>query len=1010
MVGDTRGFLAHILPAVGYYVISVMHGTKLKNYVYDDIEPAVRAIREFDKNPNNQVFHACASYAASRPTGMRTQNNVLAIQSVWVDLDCGNGKDYPTPKAAGLDLQRVCNELQLPFPTLVKSGKGLHAYWVFDTPLINKDSAQVLVGQAKKALQKVGLKLDPSRTGDLASILRPAGAHWRKETPEREVKLVRMMTPMSVKEFRKRISCVVSEDEALPTKRAVDTGEFGVEVEYPPSNAKKVIVECAAIKHIAELRGDVEEPLWYAGIGTLSYTTQGFKAGHVISRGYHGYSEAETQERMERWQNTCNGPATCEKFRSIKPELCSGCPHKVTTPLQLGHVAEVVKEHNEVSVEGAVLQPEEASVSGETPQSASTLKDIITIDEELRKRLPEELPYWKSSQLGERYRVAGNTLQAKEITKNDDGEEEVSWLNLIPLWLYPYRTKKNADGERTVECWLRKITMRGGAKVAMWEVIEFAGDVIADTNTLMRALGKFGVYESSALSRKVRPMIKQYLYDTIRAMEDYRGEVDEFDRMGWTPGEENFIIGESVISGGVEYPAIVSPQAIPLEMSEGLKPEGSIAEWRRTVEHVYGGKAALPYQFVIASAFAAPLVALAGLSDFHGIPIAITGEGANGKTTVAQVACSVYGSPNALYAGGGEAQATTNALLSMVSKVRNLPFLFDEVTSRNPTDMQTILYAISNGRPKLRLQRDGHFQDSSKMTWDTITYVTSNEQLTDVLARSGDTRVTDATQVRVFEIHMADHYASKSFSHVDPHDLQDILTNHYGAVGREYLKFLTKHQADVRRVVEKMRRKVLPTQLRASDMKERFYRELIALTLAGAHIAKKLGLLPFEVADLKDWALDHVANLRVERASAVTTAQDVLARFLSENSDRIVHTAHFPEGRGAAKDVELVSDAVRKPIGRIAREPSVVCIEAAALDNWLKEKQFSPTWFRNEAMASGLLLKTEGRPVGRKVIYRGTDLANAGMRIPSYNFAPGMVLGGDITPPLEVIAPSESVS
>ena len=1005
MGAATKEFFAHILPPVGFYVLTAFKDGRPVQRAFESVEHMANVALALDAE-GYDVYHACASFSKRKPKGMRKQDNVMAIKSVWVDLDCGEGKDYPNAKDAVRDLARVCKSLDIPLPTIVSSGRGIHGYWVFDEMVFGAAKAKKIAATAKAALQGAGLRLDPTRTGDTASILRPAGTHWRKDG-EREVRVVKYADPVQRDEFIAKLEAAVPDDavvERAKPKKPRQDDEFAVPVEFPPSDAKRVIRMCGAIRHVAKKRGDVPEPLWYAAIGTLSYTAQGFQAGHAVSKGYSGYTFAETQERMERWQETCSGPATCEKFKSIDASLCAGCPHKVNSPIQLGYTAEEVPEADTPAPKPVDIPVEVKHHDGATEGKRDVRMEQIDLDDALAKKLPDALMYWPK--LSEKYRVTGNTLQGVETKTDENGEKQHVWHDLLDVWVYPFRTRKNADGERTIEFYVRHLQGTGDNRRAKWEVIQLPGSVIADLNSLMKALGTYGVYEANSLDRKAKPMIKQYMHDAIRAMEEVRGTVDEFDRMGWTSGEEAFIIGERIVADGVTYPAMIASGSMPENVLAGMEPSGSLDRWVETVDKVYNRPGAEAYQFVIASAFAAPLIKLANIPDFHGIPVAITGEGANGKTTVAQVACSVYGDPLAFYAGGGDSQATTNALLAMVGKMRNLPYLFDEVTGRKGEDLQAILYAISNGRPKLRLQRDGKFQQSSKISWDTVTYVTSNDKITEVL-QQGDTRVVDATQVRVFEIHMSSHVAPKLFRDVNPHELQAMLANDYGHAGMEYLKFITKHTTKVRKVVEKMRRKVTPPDFGSHDMKERFFRELVAVTLAGAYIANKLGLLRFDVAELKRWAMEHIERLRIDRVDSIRTPEEVLARFLADYSHRVVTTPKWHTRKVPDNEVARVADVIRQPVARIAMEPGKVFVDKDVFERWLQEHKVSKSWFMTTARMERLLLEGEDtkRPYKRIMAYKGTDLPMASMKMSVYEFNPAKVLA--VAPELRVIEDAE---
>ena len=184
--------------------------------------------------------------------------------------------------------------------------------------------------------------------------------------------------------------------------------------------------------------------------------------------------------------------------------------------------------------------------------------------------------------------------------------------------------------------------------------------------------------------------------------------------------------------------------------------------------------------------------------------------------------------------------------------------------------------------------------------------------------------MVDATQVRVFEIHMSEHVAPNLFADVNPHELQDVPANHYGKIGREYLKWLTKNMSEVRRTIANVRSKLLPRGMTSDDMKERFYRELVALTIAGASFAKRLGFIEFNVKAIAKWAINHIKALRADRSVTEITPKDVVANFLAEHIGRVVHTDKWPSRRTNIEDIVRVSDRVSRPIARIANKPAKV--------------------------------------------------------------------------------------
>jgi hypothetical protein len=135
-----------------------------------------RATEEAGKGRN--VFLACSSYSS---TDRRTADNVANVGGFWLDIDCGSaksesGKGYSTQDEAKAALQEFCSQADLPSPTyLINSGYGLHTYWILDRS-IGVELWRDIAKQFKELIKNLGLKADPARTADPASLMRFPGS------------------------------------------------------------------------------------------------------------------------------------------------------------------------------------------------------------------------------------------------------------------------------------------------------------------------------------------------------------------------------------------------------------------------------------------------------------------------------------------------------------------------------------------------------------------------------------------------------------------------------------------------------------------------------------------------------------------------------------------------------------------------------------------------------------------------------------------------------------------
>jgi hypothetical protein len=211
-----RDFFNTVLPDRGVYYIATPQPEKkwFKHYPCKTVDEMVAKASELNACQQN-VYFACATYINERYIGAdgkshyRTGLNAGWCKTFWCEIDCGAAKaeqekGYETLQQAVVALKAFCKEINLPIPMVVRSGGGLHCYWAF-TDTITKEQ-WLSVAFMFKELAKSGratLLADPSRTADIASILRPVGTNnWKPERSGAQVKLVRAGNPVAFIDFQ----------------------------------------------------------------------------------------------------------------------------------------------------------------------------------------------------------------------------------------------------------------------------------------------------------------------------------------------------------------------------------------------------------------------------------------------------------------------------------------------------------------------------------------------------------------------------------------------------------------------------------------------------------------------------------------------------------------------------------------------------------------------------------------------------------------------------------------
>lgn len=172
-------FLKAVLPEDGVKCWTSIHNKIAENHFCNSFEELAEQIQTSDAG-GVDTYHACAAFKTSRN---RRAANAAAMKSFWLDIDVGEGKPYATLQEAVRACDEFCDRVGVDIPGLVASGSGAHAYWCLDRAIASEDWLRV-AQRIKLLTQAHGFHVDPTRTADPASILRPPGTKNYKLSAE----------------------------------------------------------------------------------------------------------------------------------------------------------------------------------------------------------------------------------------------------------------------------------------------------------------------------------------------------------------------------------------------------------------------------------------------------------------------------------------------------------------------------------------------------------------------------------------------------------------------------------------------------------------------------------------------------------------------------------------------------------------------------------------------------------------------------------------------------------
>lgn len=908
---NTLEFLKTILPEYGIHYLALFKEgySNPAHKAYTDLETMAYAIEGMAKSQQVSVYHACASYQKAvieldeldkngKPQRRyRVEENWDKAKAFWVDVDCGQekfdkGQGYLTKKDACMAMAKFAKGVGIPRPMLVDSGNGIHAYWPL-THEIGHELWRKVATVLKATLAHEGVLADPTRTADFPSILRPVGSTNRKNGDAKTVKLLAACEAIDPKEFAVTLFAYAKENNVKAVKetskktKKYQASDLNSDLtahltQYPetPVDANVMADKCQQVGKMRDTMGDVEYEVWRRVIGLLTFCEGGRETAEAwtSNREETGHTSLDWDIKYDTWNA---GPTTCESLESCNPNGCVGCPMKgkVTTPLQLGRVI---------------------------PEPEPTVEETVTEEGVEEKVEAPALPrgyQWDSGLLSRLIPDKEGVLQIFPFCEN---------------LFYPTTRIRGEDG-----------TFRYGIRLHLPDKrirdFEILGESVASPTDLLRAMARYELTKSN--HKNAGEHMAAYLLDQLQSLKRSIAETNTMTAFGWKDDYKSFLVGETLFhKDGTERKVLVGGNA--KERAVAFKSNnGSIEGYAKALNFMYNRPEAVHWQYAICAGWGS-LLSHNCEDLYKGLVLALQGgKSGRGKTTACHAALAAFGNPEKLTLNSKDG-FTTNALWATLGVYNNIPVLADELTNMDAGVFSDVAYGVSNGQDKVRLTSKGGgvvFAKSSE--WRLNVYVTGNRDFYGLLAANQANSQAEA--VRLIQLNVDRYPVLMLVDRADYPDTEEgedewksasamvaaehikKMTANSGHAGAAMVKYILANEAEVYSDMQTMLGKFTSV---LSDPKFRFYRAHSACTIVIAKIAKKLGVMDFDVKELYKFTV----NLLRELADSVTenntvTSEDGFQRMVSMLSPRIIVTTECRDsrdGRGPETPRNRVNGAI----------------------------------------------------------------------------------------------------
>lgn len=996
MLPTLQNFFTSILPSVGVYVtvrtVFKQNGEKALDQKPVNYMQTLVDFCELNQSTRSDCWFAPASYqqgwhkvkckpTEKYPNGekpeLRTRNNAWYAKSLWLDIDVGDNKGYKTRQEASKAVAGFIREIGLPKPWVVASGRaGLHLYFAF-TEAVGKDEWQYLADRLKQACKDHGIHQDPSRTADIASILR-CPLTWNTKgfedglSPSQvQVMHAGVEQPYDFyKAILDKYTPTVDRTHQLPplpseipniaipphVEQIVSKYFQPIKDDYPVRPAIEVLAGCEQMR----LQKGVSEPLWRGMLGTLRHCEHGRYVAHKVSAIDSRYDKNDTDYKLDYLEENDIAPFTCEYFRTERPDVCARCPNNgmIKSPISVPKRPKIPVQQVETAPT-PTLSINVPTLTLPTPTGNIQAMGHTVDNGGEPTTEPEQF-----------YEIAckNSKVNAGGCWARVNVAGEWVWQNIYPYPVYPLQRVRGrtAKGETQIAYIFRKHKAHG------YDDIQISGATLMG-QTLNATLGEYGFL----LSDKERKLMAGLLIDLLKETETTIGEVQTTDRLGWNESQDTFLLGNKLYkTDGKVFEVAVAGKA-KVHSNETV-PKGTLSKWKE-IANIYNRDGMECFQVAVATAFASPLAPLGSLEN--AAMVFLTGEAGIGKSTALMIATSVFGHPKRMQFNKSD---TPKSRLHKLGVYSNIAASFDEMTELHPKEASELAYTLTQGRGHSKMGSGGEDLLENTTYWSCIPVMSANDSIINSLSQHGNDPT--AQMSRVLEIKGVNINKICTPAEVEYNQaLTRQLLDNYGTAGDVYIRYLTQNKEQVLDMIYQIEKRFI--QYAELNTNYRFWTFMCTRMIVGVMIANKLGLLNYNVAKLFAYLVKTVKCAKADLEKYRWTPETMVSQFMSANLPHriVVVSAKRPAGKpdneqmGALNDINYVVQSPahgREITMRYEQDTGECIISISSIKQWCKKAGVAYTEFTKLlAVQYEVVAKRTRRELGKYTVHRGAGPA-----------------------------------
>ena len=847
----SQEFLATVLPSSGKYCACELSTDKKEHVFVDDIDSLYKVAVDFSQRGLDAYF-ALASFGESS----RLSKNAVKMRALFLDIDCGVGKDYDSKQAAAAALGTFLSEtslIDLGEPYVNDSGGGLHVYW----PL-NEDADisvwKPVAENLKRLCKQKGFNIDFGVTGDASRVLRvPDTNNYKKEKP----RLVRIKVQGKtfdierINTILKDLLTVTYEETSaltlnIPVSRPKETGATSVKLLENSSTFFKNIDAkkdgCLQLEHYKKhAADDGMEPLFFNIVSWAKKCDDGFEWANKLGA-MHPYDA----DRIQTKWNSTKGPSPCLKLDEVNPGVCTGCPHfgKITNPLVWGRELKTDNTEKEIVME----------------RMATEEVEEITAPTVTKPVPPRGYSYGQNG-----------GIYVDKTEEDSQGNKTRKQIMLLPYDMFVVDIL-NRNGDHIVH--MVACRPEGAIDILLPQRAVVSKDETVKALASQNIIASFGSGNDKNLSDYVRACVEQASAN--------KKAIKVPNNCGWQE-DKTFVYNSHIYTPTGKKIFVPTPG---LEnINQHTQPSGTLDGWKDVINLFIKRE----IWNILTMGLVGPASLLMEFSGFNGMTYHLgSSDSGTGKSLALSIAESFFGQPGMYRVG----QATSAVALQQRQGILgSLPLVTDEITAKNRGDFEwlpTFLLDQSQGKGKERMESNANKERLNVLNWKSTALLTSNTHVFDFLGGMRK-HASQAEMLRVLEECPT---IKLEWNDAESMTLDQLKTN-YGVVGDILITWMVQNQEIVKDVFKKTHEMLKKEFSTTND--ERYWS---AGNAAVVSVTILLGSKYSNVIDIPVKPVIEILRGMVDRARLVVfgarkSAEDVLNAYTRENYGKFIVVKNF---------------------------------------------------------------------------------------------------------------------